>query len=108
MEDTPSRRKERERETKLLWTKNIPAGVIISKEMLDNSGRGYLTSRSFWTVMSDHLEFDTQEKYSSELYGFICGLTSGEAKKIVGAISEKHNMLCGFSALIASNNGSMR
>jgi hypothetical protein len=54
--------------------------------------------------MDQNLDQDTQDKYSTELYGVICGLTSGEAKKIVRSISEKHNMQCGFSALVALNN----
>ena len=54
--------------------------------------------------MDAHLDQDTQDKYSSQLYGVICDITSGEAKKVVRAISEKSNIQCGFSAMVALNN----
>ena len=54
--------------------------------------------------MDQALDQETQDSYPTELYGVLCGLTSGEAQKIVKAISEKHNMQCGFSALVALSN----
>ena len=42
--------------------------------------------------MDQALDQETQDTYSTELYGDICGLTSGDAKTIVRAISG--NTIC--------------
>ena len=50
------------------------------------------------------VDVELEAKYGGALYNLVCDLTTGEAKKIVKAISDKHGTQDGFAALVAINN----
>ena len=73
---------------------------MLALEIKKLLGRQAEEDPSKWEVDLDGLFPKHLEKYSSELYGMLCMLTSGEAKMVMRGISDSQERACGFKALL--------
>ena len=54
-------------------------------------------------LQSDGIAKAAYEKYSGEVYGVLCGLTSGEAKSVIKGVVDRGLRQDGFRALVDFN-----